>query len=523
MSRFRRALALLLTFSAFMAHAHPVNQITTAWPVNVGALNPHLYTPNQLFAQSMVYEPLVKYQADGSVKPWLAKSWRHSPDSKIWTFTLRDDVKFSNGETFDAHAAAENFRVVLNNRQRHAWLELVNQIVDVSAVGKYQLQITLKSAYYPFLQELSLPRPFRFIAPSQFKNNETLHGINAPIGTGPWVLKTSKLNQYDVLVRNERYWGQKPQIQQITVKVIPDPTTRAVAFETGDIDLLYGDEGLLPLDTFARFSHNPAYRTQLSRPTETVMLALNSAKAPTNELAVREALNYAVNKKSLVDNVLYGTQQVADTLFSSSVPYANIGLKPRQYSPQQAKALLEKAGWTLPAGKAIREKNGQPLRIELAFIGTDALSKSMAEIIQADLRQVGVEVALVGEEESSIYARQRDGRFGMIFNRTWGAPYDPHAFMSAMRVPSHADFQAQQGLADKPLIDKEIGEVLETTDDAQRQALYRDILTRLHNDAVYLPISYVSLMVVARPRLGEIPFAPIATDIPFESIKPVNH
>lgn len=522
MSILCRTLIALLTCASFFAHAAAPDEITTAWPVNVGPLNPHLYTPNQMFAQSMVYEPLVKYQADGSVKPWLAKSWTHSADGKVWTFTLRDDVTFSNGEPFNAQAAAENFRVVLDNRQRHAWLELVNQIVNVKALNQTELQITLKSAYYPFLQELALPRPFRFIAPSQFKDNETLHGIKAPIGTGPWVLKASKLNQYDVLVRNDKYWGEKPQVRQITIKVIPDPTTRAVAFETGDIDLLYGNEGLLPLDTFERFSHDPAYRTQLSQPVETVMLALNSAKAPTNELAVREALNHAVNKKSLIDNVLYGTQQEADTLFAPTVPYANIGLKPRQYDPQQAKALLEKAGWTLPAGKTIREKNGQPLRIELSFIGTDALSKSMAEIIQADMRQVGVDVALIGEEESSIYARQRDGRFGMIFNRTWGAPYDPHAFLSSMRVPSHADFQAQQGLPDKPLIDKEIGEVLETTNDAARQALYRDILTRLHNDAVYLPISYVSTMVVAKPELGNIPFAPIASDIPFEQIKPVK-
>ncbi|MCZ4675546.1 nickel ABC transporter substrate-binding protein [Citrobacter sedlakii] len=522
LSRLRRTLFALLACASFFAHAAAPDEITTAWPVNVGPLNPHLYTPNQMFAQSMVYEPLVKYQADGSVKPWLAKSWTHTADGKTWTFTLRDDVTFSNGEPFDAPAAAENFRVVLDNRQRHAWLELANQIVDVKALGKTELQITLKSAYYPFLQELSLPRPFRFIAPSQFKDNETLRGIKAPIGTGPWVLKESKLNQYDVLVRNERYWGDKPPIRQITVKVIPDPTTRAVAFETGDVDLLYGNEGLLPLDTFARFSQNPAYRTQLSQPIETVMLALNSAKAPTNELAVREALNYAVNKKSLIDNALYGTQQVADTLFAPSVPYANIGLTPRQYDPQQAKTLLENAGWKLPAGKDIREKMGQPLRIELSFIGTDALSKSMAEIIQADMRKIGVDVALIGEEESSIYARQRDGRFGMIFNRTWGAPYDPHAFMSSMRVPSHADYQAQQGLTDKPIIDKEIGEVLETTDETTRQALYKDILTRLHNDAVYLPISYVSMMVVAKPELGEIPYAPIASDIPFEQIKPVN-
>lgn len=522
MSSLRRSLLALLACVPLFVHASTPNEISIAWPVNVGPLNPHLYTPNQMFAQSMVYEPLVKYQADGSVTPWLATSWTHSTDGKIWIFNLRKDVTFSNGEAFDAHAAAENFRVVLDNRQRHAWLELVNQIVDVKALNTHQLQITLKSAYYPFLQELALPRPFRFIAPSQFKDNETLQGIKAPIGTGPWILKESKLNQYDVLVRNDHYWGAKPALQKITVKVIPDPTTRAVAFETGDIDLLYGNEGLLPLDTFARFSQLPAYHTQLSQPIETVMLALNSARAPTNEQLVREALNHALNKKSLIDNVLYGTQQVADTLFSPSVPYADVKLKPRQYSPQLAKSLLEKAGWTLPTGKTIREKNGQPLRIELAFIGTDALSKSMAEIIQADMRQIGVDVALVGEEESSIYARQRDGRFGMIFNRTWGAPYDPHAFMSSMRVPSHADFQAQQGLADKPIIDKEIGEVLETSNKTQRQALYRDILTRLHNDAVYLPISYISMMVVARPELGDIPYAPIAAEIPFEQITPVK-
>ena len=160
--------------------------------------------------------------------------------------------------------------------------------------------------------------------------------------------------------------------------------------------------------------------------------------------------------------------------------------------------------------------------MELAFVGTDALSKSIAEIIQANLRDIGVDVALVGEEESSIDARQRDGRFGMIFNRTWGAPYDPHAFMSAMRVPSHADYQARLGLADKPLIDKEIGEVLTTLDKTQRQALYRDILTRLHNEAVYLPISYVSMMVVAKQQLGVLPFAPVASEIPFEQIKAVN-
>ncbi len=132
--------------------------------VKRGPLNPHLYTPNQMFAQSMVYEPLVKYQADGSVKPWLAKSWTHSADGKTWVFTLRDDVTFSNGGAFNAQAA-ENFRAVLDNRQRHAWLELTNQITDVKALSKTELQITLKSALLSFPARTRPAAPFPLYRP----------------------------------------------------------------------------------------------------------------------------------------------------------------------------------------------------------------------------------------------------------------------------------------------------------------------------------------------------------------------
>lgn len=514
----RALLPLVCLSAALWLSPAPAAELTTAWPVNTGPLNPHLYTPNQMFAQSMVYEPLVKYQADGSVIPWLATGWSRSADGKTWRFTLRDGVTFSNGEPFNARAVKANFDAVLANRKRHAWLELVNQITSVKVLGDNQLELVLKSAYYPLLQELALPRPFRFIAPSQFKGGGTMLGIKAPVGTGPWMVQSSRLNQDDVLVRNPRYWGAKPALDKITIKVIPDATSRAVALETGDVDMLYGDEGLLPLDTFERLRHNPQFTTQLSAPVETIMLALNSNRGATRDLAVREALNYAVDKKTLIASVLYNTQQPADTLFAPSVPYANLHLPARHYDPQKARTLLESAGWVQVPGKAIRERAGQPLVIELAFIGTDALSKSMAEVIQANARAVGIELHLTGEEESSIYARQRDGHFDMVFTRTWGAPYDPHAFMSSMRVPSHADYQAQLGLADKPQIDAGISAILSTTDKTRRQALYREVLTRLHNDAVYLPISYVSQMSVASKKVAPIPFAPMATDIPFEQI-----
>lgn len=506
--------------SVNLAYADP--HLNFAWPVNVGPLNPHLYAPNQMAGQTMVYEPLVRYMSDGTVKPWLAESWNVSEDGKTYIFTLREDVKFSNGEKFDAAAAKVNFDAILANRERHAWLELANQIIAVEDIAPNQLKITLKDAYYPILQELALPRPFRFIAPSQFKEGGTKDGIVKAIGTGPWVFADSRLSEKDEFVRNELYWGKKPVYESITFKVIPDPNTRAVAFETGEIDLLYGTDGIIYPDTYQRFKNMPIYNAKLSEPLETLVLAINTKTGPTRDLAVRQAINHAVDKDKMIEKVLHGTQLKADTLFSENVPYADAGLKPYTYNLDEAKLLLDNAGWTAKTENGIREKSGEPLVVELNFVGTDAVAKSIAEVVQADLRRIGVDVKLVGEEESSIYSRQKDGRFGMIFNGTWGAPFDPHAFVSSMRIPSHADYQAQQGLADKAQIDEKITQVLTTTNEDERRHLYHDIFTRLHEEAVYLPLTYITAIAVSKPELGDIPFSAMSNEIPFDQLAPVT-
>ena len=494
--------------------------INFAWPVDLGPLNPHLYSPNQMFAQSMVYEPLVKYQSDGTVIPWLAQSWSVSENGRIYRFKLRDDVYFSNGEPFTASAVEKNFQAVLANIDKHAWLELANQISRVESLDEHTFELELKNPYYPLFQELALARPFRFVAPSQFVDGGTVKGIKAPVGTGPWKLTHSRLAQNYLFERNDNYWADKPIYKAINVKILPDPNSRAIALETGQVDLVYGISGPVSPDSFQRFSKTSGMTTHLSEPYQTLAFALNSAKGPTADLAVRRAINHAVNKDMIVEMVLYGTQKKADTLFAPNVPYADIGLQPYSYDPDLARTLLQDAGWISPTPGAIRTRNGEPLKVELAFIGNDPVSRSIAEVVQADLAKAGIAVSLVGEEESSIYARQRDGRFGMIFNRTWGAPYDPHAFVSSMRVPTHADYQAQLGLPNKKEIDAAIGSVLISTDEQERRAIYRSILTDLHEQAVYLPLTYITAMAVARPGVGNISFGATASEIPFEQFRP---
>ncbi|WP_434135162.1 nickel ABC transporter, nickel/metallophore periplasmic binding protein [Pseudomonas luteola] len=509
---FKRKLGVLLLAAGLVLPVMAQAEVLTySWPTNAGPLDPRGYSPNQMYAQAMVYEPLVRYKADGSVEPWLATRWDISPDGRTYKFILRDGVRFSDGSVFDAAAAKANIEAVLANRKRHAWMELVETIDHAEAPDAHTLRLVLKHPYYPTLLELAQVRPLRFAAPNAQPGR--------PIGTGPWQLVESRRGEFDRFARNPYYWGPKPAYDEVLVKVIPDPSGRAIALETGQLDLIQGSEGEVSADTFVRLKQ-AGYHTAISAPLATRVIALNTNLAPTNELAVRQAINWAVDKDAIVKHVLYGLEPRADTLFSTNLPYTDVGLKPYGYSPEKASEALEQAGWILNPGEKIRYKNGQPLRLELCFYGANALQKSVAEVVQANLGSLGFDVVLKGEDEGALVGRQRDGRFGMIFAETWGAPYDPHSFVSSMRYAGHADYQAQQGLPMKAAIDQEIGEILASVEEGKRQALYKDVLTTLHEQAVYVPISYLTATSVSRDSVENVQFGSTLFDVPFEVMKP---
>ncbi|WED21705.1 nickel ABC transporter substrate-binding protein [Vibrio sp. JC009] len=504
----------LILFSG-LAHA----QIQFSWTVNAGPLNPHQMSPNQMYAQAMVYEPLVRYAKDGEVIPWLAESWQISDNGKSYRFFLRQDVKFSNGEAFDASAVKANFEQLLKSIEKHRWLELINQIEAVEVVDEFTLDLHLRNPYYPTLQELSFVRPVRFMAPSAMpEKGNTGEGIKAPVGTGPWMLKESVLGVKDVFVRNPDYWGELPKAKQVEVSVIADPNARAMAFESGMINLIYGLEGQISPDTFERFRHRGDVHTALSEPVSTRLIAMNTARSATKELPVRVAINHALNKKAISEKIFYGTETPAATLFAENPPYTDVGLTAYRYDPALASSLLEQAGWHLSSDGVYREKSGRLLSLDLVYHGQDANQKAIAEVLQANLKKAGIRLSLVAEERSRFYKRQKAGEFDLIFNNTWGSPYDPHAFMSSMRRPAHADYMAQTGLENKAEIDSNIMALLTSTDESKRRDLYKQVLTTLHQQAVYLPVTYMRVTGVSSQDLGELEMGNTVFDIPFEKL-----
>ena len=474
-------------------------------------LNPHLYA-GEMYAQEMLYETLVNITADG-YEGCLAESWDISDDGKTYTFHIRDGVKFSDGEVCDANAIKANFDAIIENKDRHTWLEMMNLLVGVSAPDDKTFVIELSEPYYPLLTELGVTRPFAMISPKAMKDGSTKDGVNAYIGTGPYVLTDFVTDEYAIFEANENYWGEQPKIKKITVKVIPDNQTRILALEKGEIDMIFG-KNMIDADAINQYTGNDKFTVSLSDPTSTRQIVLNTTRDVLADKEVRQALQHATNKQAISDGIFYGLEQPADTLFAKTVPYCDIDLEPYAYDVELAQSMLDEAGWVVGADK-IREKDGQKLNIDLLYNSDSVTEKAIAEYLQSEYQKIGISLNIHGEEEQSYRDNMKAGNFDMVFNICWGTPYDPQSSLAAMRAPVYGDYAAQLGLEDKAVIDQAITDILVSTDETKRQELYTFVLTRLHEDAVYIPLTYECNKAIYRSDLQGFHFTQTQYEVPF--------
>ncbi len=475
-------------------------------------LNPHLYA-GEMYAQEMLYETLVNITEDG-YEGCLAESWNISEDGKTYTFHIRPGVKFSDGEVCDAYAIKANFDAIIENKDRHTWLEMMNLLVGVSAPDENTFVIELSEPYYPMLTELGVTRPFAMISPKAMKDGSTKDGVEAYIGTGPYVLSEFVTDEYAIFTANPDYWGKQPAIKKITVKVIPDNQTRILALEKGEIDLIFG-KNMIDADAVNQYMDKDGFTVSLSDPTSTRQIVLNTTDPILSDKNVRIALQHATNKENISQGIFYGLEQPADTLFAKTVPYCDIDLEPYACDMVLAGQLLDEAGW-LMGSDGIREKDGQKLNLDLLYNSDSVTEKSIAEYLQSEYQSIGIALNIHGEEEQSYRDNMKAGNFSMVFNICWGMPYDPQSSLAAMRAPVYGDFAAQQGLEDKAEIDDAITKILVSTDETERQELYTYVLTRLHEDAVYIPLTYECNKAIYRSDLKGFHFTQTQYEVPFQ-------
>ena len=356
------------------------------------------------------------------------------------------------------------------------------------------------------------------ISPKCFIDGETKNGVSGYAGTGPYVLSEHKENEYAIFDTNEDYWGEKPKVKEVKWRVMPDAQTILMALEKGEVDLLYGADGdQIDMDSYKKLESEGKYVTDMSDPVASRAILLNAHQAITGDKNVRQALQYAINKQAIVDGVLNGTEEVADTLMAKTVPYCDIDLEVRSYDKEKAGELLEKAGWKM-GDDGYRYKDGKKFEITIYYNSDNSQEGTISEYMQSDLKAIGVKLNIVGEEKQSFLDRQKSGDFDLQYSLSWGTPYDPQSYLSSWRIPAHGDYQTQVGMEKKEWVDQTITDLMIEPSEEKRTEMYKEVLTYIHDEAVYIPISYSRTKAVHTTALKGVTFNPSQYEIPFEKM-----
>ena len=446
------------------------------------------------------YETLVNYER-GEIVPGLAEAWEVNGNEI--TFKLKEGVKFSDGADFNAAAVKGNIERIaeLIGEMIASTYSVLSRLKEVQVVDNYTVKLILTEPYYGALQELTMVWPMGMMSPHAFTATGLSPLVDAQtLGTGPYQLDSFVKGHQYTFIRNDHYWGEQPAVKQFIVKIIPDMATRIIALRAGEIDLIVGANNIT-YDAFTEFAGEQKFTAKVSDSIiKTNVVLLNTTRRPFNDKNVRLAVQHAIDKEVICDKILYGIEEKADALLSPELPYCDVDLEPYRYDPTKAKKLLAQAGWELPAGIDIREKVGQPLAAELIFKSGVGMLEDLAMVVAGQLKTAGFKIKVTGVEGMSYFGKAAAGDFTILLYDTFGIPYDPQITINSMASPSWNQ-AAQEGLAVKPAIDAKVRELFTTIDDNKIQEHYDYILKTLHEEALYVPISYTRERVIFNNQL----------------------
>ena len=373
-----------------------------------------------------MYDPLVISDSKGQIFPNLAKSWEISPDSLTYTFKLRDDVKFHDGTKFNAQAVKYNYdRVVDPKTASPLSAADIGPYDSTTVIDDTTVAVKLKKSYGPFLRMLSL-QEFGMISPAAGEKFGLQNFGRNPVGTGPWKFVEWVAQDHITLTANSDYnWAQQqiyghngvPYIDKLTYRFITDDQARVAALESGEVGAIL----LVPQIEVSRLEGTGKLQVQKfmaqGHPTAFIV---NINKAPTNDPAVRKALNIGLDRAQIV-STLYANQNTAayGPLSPASFGYWNQCETINKYNLATAQKMLDDAGWKV-GSSSLREKDGQKLSLQLYVFGTNG---PVGEAVQNALKALNVDVKIVQGPFSDQAGVGFDGKHHLIMV-TFGAP-DP--------------------------------------------------------------------------------------------------
>lgn len=434
-------------------------------------LDPHFITdiPSANVIYQKVYETLVKPDKDMNIKPLLATEWKLINET-TWEFKLKEGISFHDGAPFNAEAVKATIDRLLDPNTASPSRAKFTMIKEVKIIDDYTVQFLLEYPFAPLLSNLASNEGSMISPKALAENPEKLTEV--PVGTGPFVFEAWKTGQEISLKKNEKYWGDKPKIDRVVFKVVPEDATRLAMLETGEAQI--NDQ--VPVTEIERIEASKTMGLYRTDGLAVEYIAFNTKKKPLDDVRVRKAISHAIEREAIIKGVYNNIGTLANEAMSPKVFGYSENVKPFDYDLNEAKKLLKEAGY---------EKG-----LQLNLLTSDRKERiNMAEVIQSQLKGIGVEVKIQVMEYGAyidvIDKGDHDMAIGGWGNATGDGDYNQYnLFHSASQGSPGNHFYYSN-----PEVDNMIEGARRETDEAKRKQLYEQAMKKeLEEDAVYVPI-----------------------------------
>lgn len=486
-----------------LAQAAANGQLRIGMAAPPTTLDPHLKSnaPNNALA-THIYDTLVINDEKSISRPGLATAWRVVDDTH-WEFDLRPDVRFSDGEPLTVDDIVVSFDRANTIESTASFRTYTRNINSITSPQPGKLLIETKQPEPLLPNSLSRIRMIR----AKFKDtpSDQFNNGTAAIGTGPYVLKEYVSGNRVALSANPNYWGPKPALPDVELRIVTDAGARLANLLAGDLDLVEQ----VPYEGVARVEKDERFHIIRGVSSRVVFFSLDTFRDvtpfitgkdgkpldrnPLKDLRVRQALSMAIDRSAIVERLMQGNAIVASQFLPAGAPGTSAAIKPVPFDAAKAKALLAEAGY--------------PEGFRLTIHGPNDRIVNDSKIVQAVAQmfsRIGLEVS-VEVMPWSVYADKADAHEFSINLDSWGVntgeTSNPMTALVATQNPDAGMGIANSGRYSNPDLDAKLAVAKRTLDDAKREKMLSELSEIVFNDVAVIPMHHEVLVVAARKDL----------------------
>ena len=450
--------------------------ITIGHSTKPSIINPILTSETiSAILMNLIFSSLIKFDEALQPVPDLAESWEVSKDGLIWTFFLRDDVRFHDGHPLTAEDVEFTYRSILDPKNMSPMAGRYQLIDKIETDGDYIFRVILKHPFAPFIHWFHCK-----IAPKHLLDNVDLHNNpfnRRPVGSGPFKLKDWEEDDTIILNANREYFQKdRPILEKLIFKTYPDRKTALEAIAQKKMDMAMD---LMTSDILS-MNRSETFKVYVIPGASCYAIIFNLKNPLFKDIRVRQALDHAIDKDSIIKNQLKGISKVCTGPFGVNSWAYNPEVEQVTYSIDKAKILLEQAGWVDTNDDGILEKDGEPFEFSLVVPNISCNLERIAITIRAQLMKMGIRVNLVYVDDLKFYETPFQAVLSMII--TGADPDDARRFWHSKSGSTNiASYESD-------FVDALLEQGRQTMDMEERKKIYHKIHRRIHDDcpAIFL-------------------------------------